>query len=468
MKKNIKKLMALLLAVTLVFGFAGITGVDFADFAPKAEAGGEDVDPGDYTEGLFRYSVRNNEAYLCKCDSSASGNIVIPSTLGGYPVVRINEYAFRGLTGITGIVISDTVLEIGHLAFSNCTSLNVISLPDTLTKIGSSVFENTAYYNNKNNYINSILYICNYIVDANQEASYSKIVIKEGTLGIADYAFGGCVNVKEFNIPNSVKFVGSGAFNECKNLTKVNLPDNLKIIESWLFNECSSLTSIEIPNTVTKIDSRAFSECILLSEINIPLSVIEIGDHAFEDCESLTSFEFPANIKSVNSCIFRGCSSLESVIIPEGVENIDAWAFDWCTSLKNIQIPESVKEISYGAFNYCTSLEYAVVPDGVEYLGDYTFTCCDSLEYVHIPASVTSMYESQNGVTPFSKSPAYLCSDTADCYVKTYAEEHGLTFKVCDGHGMSESHSHSYKLINTVSPSCTDNGVKVYICECGD
>ncbi|MCK9477919.1 MAG: hypothetical protein M0R40_00245 [Firmicutes bacterium] len=44
------------------------------------------------TEGIYTYtvSVFNGEATITACQTSASGDITIPSTLGGYPVAELH------------------------------------------------------------------------------------------------------------------------------------------------------------------------------------------------------------------------------------------------------------------------------------------------------------------------------------------------------------------------------------------
>lgn len=51
-------------------------------------------------------------------------------------------------------------------------------------------------------------------------------------------AFTGCENLKEINIPNSVKSIRQEAFEYCINLEKVYLPDNLEYIDEIAFNNC--------------------------------------------------------------------------------------------------------------------------------------------------------------------------------------------------------------------------------------
>ena len=46
------------------------------------------------TEGYYTYEVTDGEATITDCDISISGDITIPSTLGGYPVTSITSAAY--------------------------------------------------------------------------------------------------------------------------------------------------------------------------------------------------------------------------------------------------------------------------------------------------------------------------------------------------------------------------------------
>ena len=45
-------------------------------------------------EGYYTYSVSDGEATITDVDTSISGNVTIPSTLGGYTVARVGSEAF--------------------------------------------------------------------------------------------------------------------------------------------------------------------------------------------------------------------------------------------------------------------------------------------------------------------------------------------------------------------------------------
>ncbi|MBO5230609.1 MAG: leucine-rich repeat domain-containing protein, partial [Clostridia bacterium] len=151
MKKIFKRTLAVLLAAVMVLGAAplsGFVGLElpkingleklsasvsefFGGFALKAEAATE------YTEGYYTYTVDNNgNAKIKDVDTSISGSITIPSTLGGYSVKSIDYRAFQDCTKMTSINLTG-ITELGWEVFSGCTSLTSITIPKTLTDCSS-------------------------------------------------------------------------------------------------------------------------------------------------------------------------------------------------------------------------------------------------------------------------------------------------------------------------------------------
>lgn len=59
----------------------------------------------------WTYSVSNGEAIITK-SSAMTGDLVIPSTLGGYPVSSIDSHAFYRCMGLTSVTIPSSVTSI--------------------------------------------------------------------------------------------------------------------------------------------------------------------------------------------------------------------------------------------------------------------------------------------------------------------------------------------------------------------
>ena len=72
------------------------------------------------------------------------GNVVIPATIGGLPVRKINDAAFIVCQNITSVQIPATVREIGARAFSDCWKLASVTFADGsgLTTVGDAAFTN--------------------------------------------------------------------------------------------------------------------------------------------------------------------------------------------------------------------------------------------------------------------------------------------------------------------------------------
>ena len=363
------------------------------------------------------YNLMSSSRTLYIDGNKVEGELTIPDS-----VTSIGSGAFYGCIGLTSITIPDSVTSIGEYAFCACIGLTSITIPDSVTSIGVSAFYRTAWYNNQPNglvYAGKVAYGYKGTMPSN-----SSIVLKEGTLGIADEAFYGCTGLTSVTIPDSVTNIGNYAFYGCTGLTNVTIPDSVTSIGYSAFSGCTGLTSIVIPNRVTSIGYSAFSGCtgltsVIVDEGNtkyhsagnclietatktlisgcntsvIPTdgSVTNIGNYAFYGCTGLTNVTIPDSVTSIGDYAFDGCTGLSSVTIGKRVTRIGDEAFDGCTGLTSVTIGNSVKIIGRSAFYGCTGLTSITIPGSVTSIGDYAFKGCSGLKSVTIPDSVTSI-----------------------------------------------------------------------------
>ena len=128
----------------------------------------------------FYYTVSDGTVTITEY-TGAGGDVVIPSTIDGMPVVGIGGY-FEGpgspylyygafmFAGLTSVTIPDSVTSIGNSAFAYCSGLTSVTIPDSVTSIGDNTFE-------------------------------------------------GCTRLTSVTIGNSVTSIGDGAFQDCTSLT---------------------------------------------------------------------------------------------------------------------------------------------------------------------------------------------------------------------------------------------------------
>jgi len=275
-------------------------------------------------------------------------DVVIPNS-----VTRISDSAFLGCTNLTKINIPDNVTSIGDVAFEGCTNLATINIPDNITSIGGGAFCDTAYYNNKSNWENGILYLGNILIKAKDNVS-GEHNIKSGAKTIVGGAFLGCTNLTTINIPDSVTSIGDGAFLGCTNLTKINIPDSVTSIGEWAF--CNT--------------------AYFYNESNWENGGLYIGNHL----------------------IYANGTLSGGYVIKPGTKTIAESTFSWFKNVTTIDIPDSVTSIGNDAFFCCENLTTINIPNSVTSIGYDTFKGCEDLT-IHAPAgSYAEQYAKENGI----------------------------------------------------------------------
>ena len=363
----------------------------------------------------YEISTMTQKAEVIANNSVYSGDIVIPSTIECDGVVcnvtSIGESAFDRCSGLTSVIIPNSVTKIKKFAFLMCSALTSITIPNSVTSLGEKAF-----------------FAC---------TSLTSVTIPNSVAFIENGVFSDCTSLTSVTIENTD--TGADTFSGCSGLISVTFGSSVTNIGTGVFQKCTSLTSITIPNSVTSIGGYAFSKCSGLTSITIPNSVTSLGEGAFSWCYGLTSITIPNSVTIIGSAAFQHCTGLTSINIPNSVTKIGGYAFYGCTGLTTISIGSGIKNIDNVAFSYCQKLT-----DVYCYAGGVPNTKSDifndsSLKSatLHVPETSISLYKQKTPWNAF-KSIIAIGEDIPEnqkCATPTISYTNGtLTFN-CDTEG---------------------------------
>ena len=391
---------------------------------------------------------------LCVVDKTkAQGKLIVPSFINGKAVVGIRANGFYECTGLTGLILPDTVEYIDVNAFLGCkeltrvrwsaglrkintgafdyTGLETLVLPEGVTFLGANAFGHAKLKSVSLPSTVAKMTESNEKSDANPFAfceNLEEIYVAEGNK--AYKSDGNCVMRREDNtlvagckaskIPSYTEHIGRFAFQGAA-LESVALPEGVTSIEDYAFAHNDRLKEITLPQSLTSIGKAVFFWCTALGKIAIPDGVTSVGDNAFSTCVSLKELALGAELLSAGCGLTEFCVALEKITvsennesfsgegncltrkadntviagcasskIPAGTEQIGEYAFCGQTQLGAIDFPDGLKNIGHYAFS-CTGLKELKLPRGLQRIGVSAFANCIELEYVQIPDSVTDV-----------------------------------------------------------------------------
>ena len=312
-------------------------------------------------DGIY-YNINSNQisvsvTYLKNSDGSSaysySGDITIPETVNylgtTYTVSSIGRWAFKGCTGLTSVIIPNSVTSIRDSAFEYCTGLTSVTIGNSVT------------------------------------------VIEE-------YAFRGCNGLTSITLPSSLCDIGNDSFLGCSGLTSIAIPDSVTHIGVFAFAFCNNLAStIVIPKTVISIGEGLFHNCP-----GLPGIVVDSENPTYDSRNHCNAI-----IETSSNKLIAGC---KSTVIPNTVTALGYAAFSGCTSLKNITIPGSVTHIGSFAFSVCNGLTRIAIPSSVTYIGGGAFYNCSGLADVYSYIADPSAISMDNDV--FYQDPEHYSSRT--------------------------------------------------------
>jgi hypothetical protein len=270
-----------------------------------------------------------------------------------------------------------------------------------------------------------------FCTNQNWETSVGKktlvsIRLPERTRYISDWAFAGCINLKEVNftelknlesmsscafgwtslnninlsqtkltslgnefykvkglenviLPKTITYLGE-TFRE-STLTEIDLSGctNLKTLEST-FSDCKELVKVTLPEGLTTINY-AFNNCEKLTSINLPKSLLSIGSSAFYNTKlQKVDLSGLTDLQNIGSSAFSNCNELEEVVFPASLQTIESWAFYSCSKLISVDLSKTqIERITDYSFHWCQSLESVKMPKTLKTIGSYAFASNEKL-----------------------------------------------------------------------------------------
>lgn len=202
---NGKRMICCIAALALALSGGSAAVGRFEVLHTEMTASADETKDGVY--GDYLYNVINGEAVIAGYTGTAT-SISIPSEIDGMKVTGIAGYAFDG-SGVTKVVIPDSVEWIGESAFANCITLLNVSIPDSVTEI-------------------------------------------------MEHCFDGCISIRELTLPAGLKTIGYRAFGNCKSLKSIEIPNSAYEIGSYAFQGCDDLKDVFVPESVSDIGEYAF------------------------------------------------------------------------------------------------------------------------------------------------------------------------------------------------------------------
>ena len=272
-------------------------------------------------------------------------------------------------------------------------------------------------------------------IKANCFFGYKKlksVTFEEGVEVIEKGAFARS-GITKVVLPSSVKnltgerygWIFSSPFQYCENLKEINIPSSIKVLPNY-FLAGSAIESIELPDSIEIIPSGCFNSCNNLKEITIPASVHTVLD-AFRQCNSLTELIYPDSVHIIST---MSLANIEKIILPEewNYSGNKYWSlFEQCNleklktneydnalyigsrknpyqvliKVKNKEIEtcqihqdceyicgsRSVASLGNMGFNGCKKIKTISIPKGIKRIESGAFSNCESLESIDLPSN---------------------------------------------------------------------------------
>ena len=233
------------------------------------------------TEGDFIYEVYNEQASLLQYNGSDKV-VEVPGELGGYPVIRIETYAFRE-SAVEEVILPESLETVGDYAFYNSELGGRVIFPTSLKKIAGYAF---------------------------RACDLTSVIFGSKLESIGIYAFtANPIETLFFNQNHSLKTIGYNAF-DGNRLTALTLPDSLTSIGGCAFRSsidqitvyCPSVTppTLEACSITHSVDSCGLHSCTSGSYTNKRTVNLYVPADSVAAYKSATGWRLSATVNPYN------------------------------------------------------------------------------------------------------------------------------------------------------------------------
>lgn len=260
------------------------------DYEIKMDAGEVFVDIGGAGQPAL---VRNGDAA-----------ILTKAYLGSKGTGALSASAFTNLSDLRAVVITPAITSLGAGCF-NSTGITGLVVPNSVSSITTS----TAAYSPRLRYV-----------------SLPASVTSIGGSG----PFEACGSLRILTVPDGTTTISGGFLSRCAGLQRVSLPSTLTAVPG-AFSMCGALLRIDIPEGVTSVANYACQSAVSMLEITLPSTVTSIGTGAFSTLRNCKTITIKATTPPTlaNSNAFSEMPSDCKIIVPKGTLEDYQTATNW-------------------------------------------------------------------------------------------------------------------------------------------
>ena len=234
--------------------------------------------PEQVSDGYFTYTLFRDDNYGIAANDKESlpETLVLPSEYNGKTVSWILHYGFSGCSGLTAVVIPDSISYIYDYAFKDCVSLAAIEIPKTVVSLGMGVFKGCSGlneitvpfaggYNAPESCVATLFGIVfgfdvydggekvvQYCTAEENFTFYIPLSLKNVTVTGGEIFYGafyGCTMIESVTLSNEISVIGENAFYGCSNLSFITFNGTS---EEWNRMEKGDLWNYNVPATLVR------------------------------------------------------------------------------------------------------------------------------------------------------------------------------------------------------------------------